>query len=221
MKNLKMVFFMNRDKHTESMKPMIISTLARAIFFPDGKTLLEKWEKEIKSSIAIVHTEEITESAEGSSFKWSCTTFGDKKYQLSAHFRPSIANNPTIISGDESTVQKSITIIKKDASGNITEEVIPYGSSAGGVKQYRYAFPLPTEFANGRTVNFNNASITISEGHESDFIKFHTFHNCFCEYSNGHLFVYVDHFNGMDAVDMSGLPYVTEDLNIMIDGLFI
>lgn len=218
MKNLLMAFFMNRDKNTESMKPIIISTLARAVFFPDGKSLLTKWEEEIKSSVAINHKTEVTEDDTGSSYKWSCTTFGETKYQLIGHFRPSIANSPTSINGEG--VQSSITITKKDSEGNVTEEVIPYGTNSS-IKQYRYVIPVPVDFANGKICNFATASINITEGSESDFLLCHTFHNMYAEYANGNLSIYVNHYNGMDAVDMSNLLYVTGDFNVSIDGLFV
>lgn len=217
MKNLVKAFFMNRDKHTESMKPIVLSTLARTVFFPDGKSLLEKWNEEIVHSIILTHTEEDV-SLEDNSYKWSCTTFGDKKFQLTGRFRPNIANLPTQVGNSEGSGY--FTIQKKADDGTIKEENIPYGSG-GIIEQYRFALPLPTDFAEGRTANIVNAAINITEGSESTFLTKNTFHMMFTEYKNGNLFIYVNHYRGLDAVDLSALPYISEDFSISIDGLFV
>ena len=218
MKNLMQGFLLKRDKHTESLKPMLISTLARAVFFPDGKTLVEKWNEEIKSSIRIVHTKEVKE-LDGSTYGWSCTTFGDEKYILSGHYRPSIAYDPVAIQGEGGSGGSLVLIKNNEVTGETYEDVIPYGVNAG-IEQYRFVIPMPIKFLDGRTTLFNNASINITEGHESSFLTMNTFHNIYAEYNSGNLFIYVNHFKGLDAIDLSNLPYITGDFNVTINGLF-
>jgi len=215
MKNLLMAFFMSRDKNTESMKPIVINTLARAVFFPDGKNLVDKWANDIDSTIPIVHNIEVAE-LDDNSYKWSCTKFGDIRFQLDGHFRPSIANSPTIIGGNN---PKPITITKIDSDGSPIQDIF-LGGSGTEIHEYRYALPLPSKFAEGKVLNLTNASINITEGTDSFFTKLNTIHDIVCEFTNGRLFIYVKHYRGVDCVDMSELPYMTADFNITINGLF-
>lgn len=221
MKNLLMGFLMNRDKSTESMRPTIMSTLARAIFFPDGETLLEKWEKNIGKSVAVVPTiEYIVNEETDSSFKWTCTTMGEDRFMISGHFKPSIDNNPTTIeTADETT--GSITLTKTDSDGTVTTEEIPYGSNAN-IEQYKFEIMLPSEFIGENFVNFADAAVIVTEGSASHFQVMHTFHNLYTEFTDdGKLYVYVNHYKGLDAVDMNTLTFVTGDFSILIDGSFI
>lgn len=221
MKNLLMGFLMNRDKNTESMRPTIMSTLARAIFFPDGETLLEKWEKNIGKSVAVVPSiEYLVDETTDSSFKWTCTTIGEDRFMLSGRFRPSIANEPTVIENENGS-GGTFTITKTDSEGNVTQEEIPYGTGSS-TEQYKFEIMLPSDFIGDNYVNFSEAAVMVTEGSSSHFQVMHTFHNLYTEFTDeGKLYVYVNHYQGLDAVDMSTLTFVTGDFSILIDGSFV
>lgn len=217
MKNLRKAFFLYRDKHTESLKPLILNTLARCVFFPDGDSLLEKWEKDIQTTMLIKHdTEDVTH--EGSIYRWSCLTYGETKFQLSTRVRPSIAVTPDIVEeGGDAT--GSFIITKIDEDGNKVEEEIQYGSTSA-IHKYTFVIPLPSNFSGKKTMDTYNSSINVTEGNDSTFMKNSTIHNVVTECSNGNLFIHVYHYDGMDTADLSGLSYITGDFSITVNGLF-
>ena len=219
MKSLKQLFFLIRDEATESLKPGLLSTLARVVYFPDGKTLLEKWETEVKKTLEIKHTTEVT-TLDTNSFKWSCTKYGDKKFSISLRVRPSVDNIPESIDNGSELEAGSITITKMDENGNIYEEHINYGNN-GIIEQYRFPIALPEKFAEGRSFNLAASTVNLTEGADSHFITKHTVHNCYTEIKNGVLNIYVNHFKNMDGIDLSDLPYITGDFSVIIDGVFL
>ena len=111
-------------------------------------------------------------------------------------------------------------ITRVDEFGNQITENIPYGNS-GIIEQYRFPIPMPTKFAEDNMINMVSASINITEGSESHFMSKHTIHDCFTQYKNGVLSVYVNHFKNIDAIDLSELPYISGDFSITINGLFL
>lgn len=221
MKSLKQLFFVVRDKHTETIKPGILSVLARATYFPDGETLLTKWERDVKKNIEIKCTDEVA-TYEDSTYRWNCTKFGNKSFTISGRFRPNVDNIPTIIdkSGEQTVQAGSLVITRMDENGEQITENIPYGNS-GIIEQYRFPIPMPTKFAEDLRINMASASINMTEGSESHFMSKHTIHDCFTEYKNGVLSVYVNHFKNIDAIDLSELPYISGDFSITISGVFL
>ena len=216
MKNLKLAFLMNRDKFTESMKPLLLGVLARTVYFPDGKTLLEKWNSEIQESMRIKHTmEDVTH--ENNVFKWSCTSFGNAKFQLSGRFRPNLPTEYKLIGDTE--VSKVITITKQFEDGTTETEDVPYGGTSV-IHQYKFVIPLPTKFAEDKVMNLYTASVNITEGNESTFLAKNTIHSIIPEVSNGNLFIYVNHYCDYDDADFSDLAWISGDFSIMVDGIY-
>jgi hypothetical protein len=220
MKNLLSGFLLTRDKNTETLRPMVLRVLARCVYFPDGKTLLEKWNEYVSSGITVIHKTEVAQ-LETNSYKWSCLTYGTEKYQLSGHYKPNIENayktitNPAAESGFG-----SIAITKTNSDGSTTQEEIPFGTT-GEIHQYQFLIPLPIDFTGDNSFDYQDANVIVSEGPESSFLKNHMFHNISVEQKDGTLLICVNHYKGLDGVDITSLPYVSGDFNIYVDGLFL
>jgi hypothetical protein len=219
MKNLLSGFLLTRDKNTETLKPMVLRVLARCVYFPDGNTLLDKWNEYVSAGVTVVHSSEVA-SYDSNSYNWSCLTYGSEKYQLSGHFRPSIANQYKEITNPAAEHGSSISITKTNSDGSTTQEEIPYGTT-GEIHQYQFVLPLPSKFANGKNYDYEDATVIVTEGPDSNFIKNHTFHNVAVEQKDGSLLICVNHYNGLDGIDLDALPYITGDFNVYVDGLFL
>lgn len=196
MKILKTGFMLFRNKHTESLQPFIFKTLARCIFFPDGKSLLEKWKEEINTSLLVRHEYENKIAENKSIYKWSCCTFEGEKYQLVGHFKPNM-----------------------DPSNHI---VIAGHGKVGAINRYKFEIPLPTDFKKERKIEYrNNSTVIFSEGENSTFIEYDTMHSVKVQKKDASLLFIIDHYIGQDQVDLSELKWITFDINIIVDGMFM
>lgn len=215
MKNLKTGFMIFRNKTDESIRPFILKTLARAVYFPDGKDLYTHWKEEILSGLVITTTDvPVSVGNAGSSVNWSVIQYGTEKYQYSGHFQVSI--NPK-----EFTIQNKPTnagTISVTAGNDKMD--ITYGEN-GEMHVYKYAIPLPVKsIPNGKYGNYAKSSVIVTEGMGSDFMIKNTVHQFSYEISNNTLNLYLYHNYGLDGIDMTAGNYINLDFSVQVSGYY-
>lgn len=219
MKRASFGYMLTRDENTETLFPFLFRTLARFIVFKDGENLQDKWDATFGSSSKVIcGRETVVDDENINSYTWAHTEFGTQRFQLSGHFNPSIENNYEVIENNSGEVLVVTTI---DGEGNRTTSEVPYGTN-GKIHQYKFNIPLPTEFVQkGCKLDYENASFIVTEGSQSNFIANHMFHSLVVTYEEGNMIITVNHYQGMDGVDIDGLTSIKGDFNIIVDGLLL
>lgn len=215
MKILKTGFMIFRNKSDESIRPFILKTLARAVYFPDGKDLYTHWKNEILSGMIVgCDNASVDVGNAGSSVRWNVIQFGDKMYQYSGHFQVSM--DPTeFIMHNKPTNAGTISL---QSDGNSVE--IPYGKN-GEIHVYKYSIPLPVKtIPSGKFGNYGRASVTVTEGMTSDFMIQNTMHQISYAIVNNTLTLYLYHNYGLDGIDLTAGNYINLDFSVQVTGYY-